>query len=255
MPLPGKATERHGLGHILVPVQQSENIVYVPGACGPKKRIQTELLMKNTIKNSWMSLVIVTLVATGCATTTHITGESGLAESPNFGSYRKVLLAATLQNNDARVEMENAFQSVLATQGVDGVVSYTAIPAPADASKAQLVEVLQNAGADAVLVIMVVKRETETKVTTFNSSAFNSDHYTQYNAGAISSDPLVYEYEIVDLEAKLFDAATEKMVWSIRTESIDPKKLQQDIHDYAKLISDRLVAVGMVGTNATPVAP
>lgn len=208
--------------------------------------------MKNTIQHSLLSLVIVAMVATGCATTTHITGERGLAEAEEFGSYKKVLLAATLKNNDARVEMENAFLSVLATQGVEGVVSYTAIPTPADASKDQLVDLVKKEGADAVLVIMVVKRETETKVTSFNSSAFNSDHYTQYNAGALSSDALVYEYEVVDLEAKLFDAATEKMVWSIRTESIDPKKLQQDIHDYAKLIGDRLVAVGMVGTNATP---
>jgi len=195
--------------------------------------------------------LFIALLVSGCASTTSITGERGSPESKSVDVYKNVFVAATLKNSEARIEMENAFLTDLESRGLKGSVGHKVISADTELTRAQVVEAVKQSGADSVLVLNVVKRETATQTTTFTSNN-RGDYYNYHEAviGTFAADPLVYQYEIIDLEANLFDTATEKVVWSVRTESLDPKKMQKEIGKYAELICDRLVEVGMFTTSA-----
>jgi len=195
-----------------------------------------------------MSGVLCSLLAavflSGCATVTSITSEGGNPDMAKAGPYKKVFIAAALKSEDSRKEMENAFQVALEARGLSGVPSHVSITTTGEVAKADLAKIIKKNGADSVLLVNVRGRESATKVTTFDNSRANYSYFSSYGNSMLGAAPAVYQYEIVDLEAQLFDVATENVVWSIRTESLDPKKLQKAINGYAALITDRLAELG-----------
>lgn len=204
-----------------------------------------------------MCVVLVAGLLSGCATT-KMMGEWRNPDAEKAGPYQKILVTAITSQETVRRPFEDAFGSALARFGAVGVSGYTLLPATKEADKEQLVEAVLKVGADAALVVRLVSKDTrsQTSVTTSGRAYWSSDgYYGSYHSGwrGYYEPPPFYEYEyeieydVITVEAKLFDVATEKLVWAGSTETVNPRNLQQEIVAYSKLISKHLNKNGLLG--------
>jgi hypothetical protein len=206
-------------------------------------------------RQTMICAVLTAGLLSGCATT-KMMGEWRNPDAEKAGPYKKILVTAITSQETVRRPFEDAFGSALARFGAAGVSGYTLLPATGEADKDQLVKAVRDAGADAALVVRLVSKDTRshTSVISSDSRAYwnSAGYYGSYHSGWTGYyEPIsVYEYEteydIITVEAKLFDATTEKLVWAASTETVDPRKLQQEIAAYAKLICKRLGKNGLL---------
>jgi hypothetical protein len=192
----------------------------------------------------------------GCGTT-RITDEWRAPAVEKAGPYKKILVTAITTQEGVRRPFENAFQSALAPLGAVGVSGYTLLPAAAEADKEQLVKAVKEAGADAALVVRMVKIESLASVNNrAHSGSYwgSTSYYAGYHAGwtgyYVPASAYDTDVDVITLEAKLFDVTTEKLVWAASTETTDPRELQKEIAAYATLICKHLGKSGLLGAAA-----
>ena len=205
--------------------------------------------MKKQMIGAAAGFLLAAAMLSGCATTS-IISEWRDPEVKEAGPYKKLFLAAITKQETVRRQMEDAFKDNLSAHGAEGVPSYGPLTEAAEAKKERLVKAVKDSGADAVLVIRLVKRETETTI----SPAYYGP--TGYYGGYHDSwsgfyDPVsVYQYEVITLEVKLLEVKSGQLVWAASTETVDPGKLEKEITAYAKLITDRMGELKLVGAAA-----
>ena len=210
-----------------------------------------------------MCAVLAAGLLSGCAST-RIVGEWRNPDVEKAGPYKKILVTAITTQETVRRPFEDAFLSALAPLGAVGVSGYTLLPSAGEADKDQLVKSVRESGADAALVVRMVRKETRSQtsvVTSGNSGAYwgSAGYYGSYHSGwtgyyePASVDVYETQYDVITLEAKLFDATTEKLVWAASTETVMPRTLQKEIASYSRLICKRLGKSGLLGRDGVSV--
>jgi hypothetical protein len=188
---------------------------------------------------------LIPLLLAGCATT-QVTNEWRDPEAIQAGPYKTIFVGAAAEQDATRRQVEDAFQAALAAEGVTGIPSYNSLPKTEKAGKEKLSKAVKEAGADAVLLLRKVKAENKVAVSPgyYGPPGF----YSGYSALWVGYyDPIdVYQYDIITLEARLYDVATERLVWAVSTETTDPRSISKEITGYAGLISKRLAPAGFV---------
>jgi len=121
---------------------------------------------------------------------------------------------------------EDSFVSKLKAGKTDAFSSAAVMPTESEYSRDSILAAINAMNADAVIVTRLIGVE--------EKEVYNPPVYTPlpghaglygYYTGAVR---VIYEpgyisrHKSVKLETNLYDAATEKLVWSIQTESIDP---------------------------------
>jgi len=185
-------------------------------------------------------VVSLILLMSGCAST-QVISEWKAPEIKN-APYQKVLVAAITKQEGARRQLEDAFVAELGNQGT---ASYPFIETTGKVPRSVVEEAIQGSKADAILTVSLVKTIRERNaVPTYSRSSFYDGYYSSWYR---AYDPVtVYEYDIVILEVNLYDAKSEKLVWSISTENIDRGDLNQQIVPYAKTVSNLLRKQGLI---------
>lgn len=116
-----------------------------------------------------------------------------------------------------------------------------------DTQKEDILQKIKNNDVDAILTISVIDSDTETRyvigaeeydpITTFGYY----DTFTGYYNYRYPADPDYYTLEkTYFMEANIFDAETEKLVWSAQSEIYHPGDLEKFADAFAKEIADRL---------------
>jgi hypothetical protein len=216
--------------------------------------------MRKETMNGVMCAVLAAGLLSGCAST-RLTNEWRNPDVEKAGPYRKILVTAITTQEGVRRPFEDAFRSALAPLGAVGVSGYTLLPSSEEADKDLLVKAVREAGADAALVVRMVKKETRTSVDNRSHRwaywgsgdyyvSYHSDWTVYYEPVSSYADDFEHDFDVITLEAKLFDATTEKLVWAASTETTDPRELQKEIGSYATLICKRLGKSGLLGTAA-----
>jgi hypothetical protein len=190
--------------------------------------------------------MLAAIVLSGCAST-RVVGEWRNADVEKAGPYNKIFLAAITSQETVRRQMEDGFQAALVSRNASVVPSYGLLPDKAEAGQEQLIKAVKTSGADAALVFRMVKTESRSVMT---ASHYGPGMYGWYHSAwnDYYAPTSVYQYDVVTLEAKLFDVASEKLVWAVSTETADPGKIQKEIVAYAKLICDRMGKAGLLST-------
>ncbi len=193
----------------------------------------------------YVGVVLLVVFVTGCAST-KISGEWDAPEEKTVGPYRKIFLTAITGEETVRRQVEDAFQATLLPLQVEGIQSYTSMPDSGKPEKDVLVAAIKASGADAALVIRMVKKENKVTVspTYYGPSGYYGGYYRSWDDFYAPST--VYQYDVVTLEARLYDVATEALVVAISTETVESGQLQKEIEKYAALISNRLVEKGVL---------
>lgn len=108
-------------------------------------------------------LLVAALLIGACASTSLV----NQWKSPEFSGppLRKVLVVGVTNQPSVRRVFEDEFAAALRVAGVQAVQSYTVIGQDGQAEQSVLEQAVGKAGADAVLVTRLVRREQQTQVT------------------------------------------------------------------------------------------
>ena len=147
-----------------------------------------------------------------------------------------ILVIAVTDNQNTRRSFENKFVVRLKATGVDAVSSADGIPIPGDQKleKDAILKAVQQFGNDAVIITHLVGvKETEV----YNPAPRSYTGYYGYYGnvyGQIHGRGYYSTTSIVRLETNLYDAKTEKLIWSGQSETWNPESDKQTIDEVVK---------------------
>ena len=169
--------------------------------------------------------------------------------------YSKIFIAALIQNNGYRNTIENDLAAAARARGLQVVTSmdvfqpnFTKENAP---NKDVILEKVRSIGCDAIMTVSLVDKQSDTRyvpgTTTYSPymgyGGFGFGGYYGYAYPAMYSTPGYYtEDKTYFMEARVFDAATENMVWSAQSEAYNPSKIDKFSKEYTALLVERMDA-------------
>lgn len=179
----------------------------------------------------------------------------GSWKSPEIAAqnYQRIVVAALTDNVLARQEVENDLQLQLQQRGIEATRSIDLFP-PSAATRGGsdvnlLLERIKENGHDAILTAALVDEQTETRYVPGNMGYhpmsrfmwygsfrgyYNFWHPTLYQPGYYTEDKVYY------LETNLYDADTDRLVWSAQSKSYSPRSLRRAASKFAELTVQKM---------------
>lgn len=152
-----------------------------------------------------------------------------------------VLVLGITKSDTYRHVFEDTFVAQLQGEGLKAEQSYQQIPAGATSEK--LSDVVKATGAQVILTARVQRVEQKLNVTP-SGPAFGG--FYGWYGGAWASTPDVTQYDAVTIETTVWDVNTQKVIWSVTTESVGTSNIPQATQDLAKTVIPKLKADGIV---------
>ena len=188
------------------------------------------------------------LVLTACSTT-KVTEQW---KDPAFeGKFNDVLVLSLNANDSKRRLFETGFLAELDKQRVESSASYEVLPNHADLEKEKIKAAIAGTSIDAVLVMRQVRVKKEDRYVPprldYVGDPYYGSFYGYYGYFApIYTPGYVTEDTIVHLEANLYAVDGEKLVWSGKTETFNPKDANTYVGEAAKTIVGQLTKAGLI---------
>lgn len=202
-------------------------------------------MKQNILFANLVALIVLTLTA--CSTDTKLV-KSWSDDTYTRGPLRNVLIIGVSNEPSKRRLLENAFTKAFKQNKVDALASLAIMPADVKIAKQTVQSAISGRNIDAVLVTRLVRVEDKTfysgpHPTTYRSERqFRQDLWQHYDS--------VYDYahdlslhkkqRSVVLESNIYDAKTAKLIWSIQSETLDPKSPNEIIRSLGLLIIENL---------------
>ncbi len=197
-------------------------------------------------------LLLFSYLLTACSTTSIVSRWS----DPEYQgpALKKILVIGIIKDDIKRRSFEQEFVSLITTAERSGVASYTVLPGLESADKKEeVLAAVEKTGADGVLFVTLQgvtkeKRDVPPSIDYVPTIGFGYGMYGYYGAShaAVYRPGYTVTDTVVRLDTKLFNAATEKMIWAGKTESFNPKSSQIVASELAKLLMADMKKSGMV---------
>jgi len=207
-------------------------------------------VIRNAMWATFVAGVIAGLL-TACNPTT--TEQEVAWHDPSFsgGPFKKILVLGISNDLLKKKAFEDIFSDMLRRRGTEAVPSYTVMPQNAVLGKEAIKKAIEGQNVDGVFILQAVGRDTTTETIpgyTVNESNYQNrynfyNYYTTTSRNYSVPDRTV-EIENVYLDTKVFDVATEKLVWQQQTKLVNPK----DFVDSVRKVGKSLIK-GMAGDN------
>lgn len=212
--------------------------------------IDTAIIKKiNMKKVQWIGFAFL-LIAAGCSSSKITT--SWKAEGATPKKYSKIMVLALIREADRTIQqnMENHFVGDLKDLGYNAVSSLQEYGPKAfdKMDEEAAILKLKNSGVDAVITIVLLDKQKERKYVPGNMHYSPYNHFydrfwgyrnTLYNR--------IYEpgYYVTDTkyfwESNLYEMGTQKLVYSVQTQSFDPATSEIMGHEYGLMIVKNMV--------------
>jgi len=164
-----------------------------------------------------------------------------------------VLVIAVTADDTIRRLYEDSFTKTLTSDGIHAIPSYTLMHAEISPDKGAIEAVVKEAGAKSVLITRHVSTDTKQQYRPPERVPVYVDPYYSRMTGYY---PLAYReafipgysYSVttVFLESNLYDAQDEKLLWSARSSSVDPKMTKSFIDDLVNVFVADLKKNGLL---------
>jgi hypothetical protein len=173
----------------------------------------------------------------------------------NFsGTVDNILIIGVSDQPVVRRLFEDTFVKELEALGVSAKSSYQVLTDEQISSKDALDAAIRAQSMDAVLVMRVIGVEeinTYTPPTyTYTPSAFGHhyrDYHSYFNHAVQVATPGYWDkYEVLKLESNLYDSVSQQLIWSIQSESFDPRSATQLIDDQITVAITSLRNTGLI---------
>jgi uncharacterized lipoprotein NlpE involved in copper resistance len=224
------------------------------------------IIMKTLIISFFLTL----LVAVSCGPSQKITNSWVSPEASGGVSYQKVFVAALTNDRAAKSFVENAIAEKLSDLGVRVVVSTDIFPPNLadyiDSGKEEMLKKIVETGADAIFTVALLDVATSERYNPGTPYAaghpgfgFYGSWYGYYNYRyPVIYSPGYYTTEKTYLiESNLYDATSEKLVWTVQSSAFNPASLNDWFRGYSRLMLMQMKKDGLLkpsgqASNTTP---
>ncbi len=213
--------------------------------------------MKPKYKQLLPLLVILLLAA--CSTSTRITGSWIDPETKQKPSTDRSMFVVSLTRNiEVRTKLENSIAQQAALKNVKVVKStdyfepefYQKLP-----TKEQLLSRIRRTGASTILTMTLINKDSQQRYVPGGTVYMPYRYYGRFGGFYNYYNfmyPIVFDpgYYVTDkryfLESNLYDVATEKLIWSAQSETVNPGSIDNFVRDYPKAVVAQMVKDGLL---------
>jgi len=194
----------------------------------------------------WPAFVL-TLILTACSSTTIVEQWADPAQKTAFNH----LLVLSLNHSDSKRRVfESGFIAELDKRSIKTSASYELLPDKDDLSKETIRAAIAGTGIDAALVMRQVRIKKEERVVPprydYVGHPYGSFYGYYGHFAPIYTPGYVTEDTIVHLEINVYRVEGEKLVWSGKTETYNPKNTNTLISELAKTILNELARANLI---------
>lgn len=178
--------------------------------------------------------------------------------NPNLHPQRvqKVLVVSMTRTESNRRVYEDMLVSELSRHGVQAVAGYTLISGGALPDWGVLDRAVKSAAAQAVLTVQTTKVERQTTVQPGPIATYPGYWYPQafpswdfpgyYRSMAMYGPSYISTYDVATLQANLFDAGSDQLLWAGTLESSEPENVTAVGQDLARKVVKALAKEGLI---------
>jgi hypothetical protein len=203
--------------------------------------------------------VLPLFLLASCASTS--TSLKNVWEEPSFagGPFKRIIVFGLGADGALSHSFEDIFAAELKLRGVEGIPGHTLIAESEKATTENIERAAKAAGADGFLVARLVKADRETRAGAGSMPTVAMDQgpgsptvgtynsfYGYYGAAVAYTPPVTYQYEVVTVETDLWDARSDKRVWSATSQTFAPGSVTKEAPGFARVILDSLAKRGLV---------
>lgn len=195
----------------------------------------------------WLAFVF-TLILTACSSTTIV---EQWADPDQKTAFNHLLVLSLNHSDSKRRVFESGFIAELDKRNIQSTASYELLPDKEDLSKETIKAAIAGTDIDAALVIRQVRIKKEERVVPprydYVGDPFYGSFYGYYGHFApIYTPGYVTEDTIVHLETNVYRVEGERLVWSGKTETYNPKNTNTLISELAKTILNELARSNLI---------
>ncbi len=236
------------------------NIVIILNIQSLIEKIMKELNQYILGKLSFVSFSLVVLFLFGCKASSTVITATWTNDEVQQPSYKNIVVAPLIADRVLNASMESELAKSLSERDVNVDMGrkflpeeYTGLTSETD--KKSILDAVTSSGADAVLTVSIISEESETRYVPGTYSYAPYSRYSYYGSFWGYYDywsPRVFEpgYYVTDkfyyLETNLFDAQSEKLIWSAQTETYDPATIESFTDDFSRKIAMELTDDGII---------
>jgi len=204
------------------------------------------------VKNRLLaSIVIMSFIVmiSSCATTTL---KNVWRDGSYGGKLNKVFVIGVIKNPGIKRFFEDEFAAQLKARGTDAVAGYTVLTSDAVIDKENIAAALKAAGADGVLISRLVDKKTVETYVPPTTHAMSPryvppshyyggwHHYYARSYDAIYQPGYTVKDEVLVVETNLYEASSEKLVWSAISETFQEGSSNTLIRSFIKVMIENL---------------
>lgn len=203
-----------------------------------------------TINNVFILAVIFVFIS--CSSSQKVLSSWVNKEELKGKKYSKVFIAVLTQNTSSKTILEYDLAATLNEQGYQTVKSTDALSGSfrdnPNLTKDDVLAKVRETNCDVILTVTLLDSKTETRYVPGTSVyAYYAPYpaygyyggfgtYYGYYAPAIYSSGYYTTDKTYFLESNLFDAATEKILWSVQSSTYNPDNIKEFSSRYCKLL-------------------
>ena len=184
------------------------------------------------------------LLLNSCASS-KITGEW---KDPDLGpkKYSHILVIGVAKQPDRRKFYEDEFAKQLNRQGVMAIASHTLIPRDKMQDKDTIVKNIKGLSVDGVIVTRLQGLKSQQQAADGKTSkvpyGYYNNMYDYYNSSfsIAPSQSYAETHDYLQLESNLYDAETERLAYSITTDTFIRQKFESRIKAYIETVVGKL---------------
>lgn len=195
----------------------------------------------------------------GCQPATEITGSwKNTNVSTDGRRIQTILVTALSPKTHVRQTVEDDMATALMNNGYQTVKSFDVMPPFTEGKtpdKDELFTKITETGADAIMTVALIDKETETRYVPGNTGyapvprfGYYRTFWGYYNTWypAMYSEGYYEEDKIYFIETNVYDARTEELLWSAQSETYNPSSLDDFSEEFAKVVVSRMEKDGLL---------
>lgn len=202
--------------------------------------------------------LFASLFLVACSSSTKITGSWRTKDSGKEMTFKRYAVIALSEKHSVRAEVEADLAAVLKSSERSAQRSIDILPPSfkgREMDKDLLLDTLQNAGFDAILIVSLLDVESETRYVPGQASYLPSMRFGWYGSfwGYYSYwQPRVYqpgyytEDKVYYIEVNLYDIASESLIWSAQSETWNPSDLHTASKEFAQKVAKQMRKDGLL---------
>ena len=200
--------------------------------------------MKPTKLLCTITIALVALALTACASNKPI----GEWRNQGFtGVVDNILIIGVSSNSERRYTFENKFVAALAVNNTRAIASYKILDSSVNLRREIIEKTIEGQQVGAVLITRLVGVRAQEVYSLPDDYDYQSSLYGYYDNALQETNRGSYEEQtLLTLETRLYDVASGKLIWSMRSAAMDASKTSEIIDDQIKFTTESLAKFGLI---------